>query len=322
MSDRNWQSVSSTDISATGNWSGNAALATGDTGILNGIGTAALATGLAYATNILGCTLHVFDSFTATMGLEASGTNLASYFKLGTSGGSTINIGRNVGGPRGNGSSMLLIDGNTGTQTVNVYKTGSPVGSYPPLCLIGTGVTLNAYGGSTGFAVRPGETGTLIALSLLQNDNSAAPEVRCGKGTTYPATVRVEYGDLRSLSSNGITTLKVSGEKGKFISEVESTGAVTTATLTDGGIMVVKGTGAVTTVNLGAGCTLDYTQDARAKTLDAVTAYKGSKVLLDNGISSSITHASGGTFVTVITCPDGIGTVEITAPAGMALKIQ
>ncbi len=323
MSDRVWSGTASTDASAAGNYSGNAAPVTGDNVILNDIGTANLETGLAYYTNVLGLTLNATDAFTDNVGLEASGTNNASFLKVGTSGTSHIYVGRNEGGNEGNGSPLMLLDGNSGTFIVNVYKTGSKNGAYPCLCLKGTAVTINAFGGETGFAIRPTDTGTLTALSLLKYTGFAPPVVRCGSATTFPSVVRVDAGALYSHSTHAISsTLYVNGPESITETQADSTGAIVNVDLSDGAKLIHKGTGAITAVTARANCVLDYSQDAQAKTLDEVQARAGSTINLDNGNASSITHSAGGTNVPIIHCPDGIGTVTISAPAGMALSIQ
>lgn len=322
MADRAWSSTNSTDASLAGNYSGNAAPATGDTLILNAVGTANLSTNLGYYTNVAGCTINALDGFVANVGAEASGTNAATYLVLGSSGTTNAYIGRTGGGLVGNGSPLFLLDGSSGTLKVNVYKTGSKTGSYPCLCVKGSAVTVNAYGGEMGFAVRPGETGTLSALNLLRSeDASTSPVVRCGKGATMPSTVIVERGTLYSNSTSTITTLKVSGPDAVFVSEADSTGAITNVVLTEGR-MIHKGTGGITTATVRANCTLDLTQDAQSKTLNTVYADAGAKVLLDNGNPSSITHSAGGTNLVTIVCTGGLGTVTISAPAGMQLSIQ
>lgn len=321
MADKVWSATASTDAAAAGNYAGGLPV-TGSNLILNNIGSSDLAVGLGYYTNVLGLTFNVYDAFTSKVGVEASGTNNATYLAVGTSGASVLYIGRSAGGIANNGSPLMLIDGSTGTMTANVYKTGSKSGAYPCLCLKGTGVAVNAFGGETGFAIRPTETGTLTALRMLKDTNYSPPVVRCGAGTTFPSTVPIERGTLYSNSTHAITTLKLSGPEAVAQTEADSTGAITNVDLSEGGKLIHKGTGAVTAVTARATCILDYTQDGQSKTLDAVVAHPGSSILLDNGIVGSITHSAGGTNVPIIFCPGGIGTVTITAPAGMALSIQ
>jgi hypothetical protein len=322
MADIVWTSTSSTDVSAAGNYAGGAPV-TGSNLILNGVGTASLTTAInTYPTNLLGLTLNATDAFTADIGLEASGTNNATFFKLGASGTNNAYIGRNMGGDVGNGSSLMLLDFNTATSNVFVYKTGSKSGAYPCLCIKGTQVALNVFSGELGFAIRPTDTGTLTALSMLDDDDFTPPVVRCGSGTTFPSTVRVDRGTLYSHSTHAMTALKVVGSEATVETEADSTGAVTYPDLYDGATLIHKGTGAITAATVRASCTLDLSHDAQSKTLDAVQAFAGSTINLDNGNASSITHSAGGTNVPVITCPDGPNTVTIHAPAGMALKIQ
>ncbi len=322
MADVVWSSTSSTSASTAGNYAGNSAPVTGDNVILNGVGTANIETALTFYTNVLGLTLNVYDTFVAKVGLEASGTNNASYLAVGTTGTSNVFVGRSAGGNSGNGSSLMLLSGSSGTFKVNVYKTGSKLGTYPCLCLKGTVVELNAFGGETGFAIRPTETGTLTQLRLLSDDQYSPPIVRCGSGTTFPSVVTVERGTLYSNSTHAITTLNISGPEAAVRTQTDSTGAITGVAMVEGSKFVHRGTGAITTATVRANCTLDLSQDAQAKTLDKVYADPESSILLDNGVAGSITHSAGGTNVPVIVCTGGIGTVKITAPAGMALSIQ
>lgn len=321
MADKVWSSTSSTDASASGNYAGGTP-STGDKLILNSIGTANLETGLASYTNVLGLTLDILDAFTAKVGLEASGTNNATYLAPGTSGTSNVFVGRNTGGSSGNGSSLILWNGSSGTSNIYVYKTGAKSGTYPSCCIKGTVVNLIAFGGETGFAIRPTETGTLTKLRLLSDENYSPPVVRCGAGATFPTTVTVERGTLYSNSTHSITTLNISGPQAAVRTETDSTGAFTGVVMVEGAKFVHRGTGAITTATVRTNCTLDLTQDAQAKTLDLVYADPDSEILLDNGVAGSITHSAGGTNVPVIVCTGGIGTVKITAPAGMALSIQ
>ncbi|HEY1189528.1 MAG TPA: hypothetical protein VGE74_17920, partial [Gemmata sp.] len=193
----------------------------------------------------------------------------------------------------------------------------------PVLCVKGATVNLYAYGGETGFAVRPGEVGTLGTLSLLkQTGQNTGAVVRVGKGAVWPTTVFVEAGTLYSHATNTLTTLKLTGGEGQAFTETDSTGAITGVDIGEGGKFFHRGTGGIAAATVRASSTFSLAQDARDKTLDEVVAYAGATIDLDNGKADSITHSGGGTNVPTIYCVDGIGTVTIKAPAGMSLNIR
>jgi hypothetical protein len=318
-----WTSTSGNSWTAVANWSGNAVPVNGDTITFNGVGTANLTSGLANATAVSSCTLNVDAAYTGTIGVESTGTATATYLEFAGTSTVTVNIGRRESDQAGNGVALLLLSC-PGTSTVNLFKVGSPSGQYPPACVkAGTATAINAYGGQLGVCVRPGEAGTLTALRLASNNQGDGnPLVRIGPGVTMPSAVYIEAGAVYTRSTGTAAFVSVTGNGASYVVQPDATGAHTNIEIADGGSVTYCGTGTITNATVRANCTLDMTQSPTAKSIDSIYADEGARILLDNGVSGSITHSGGGTNLVTIFVNGDMSRVTITKPDGMAVKVQ
>jgi len=285
------------DFNTGANWSGGSAPTTGDTIILNGTSNVALTSNLNQSAST-GVTLIITHASSAQIGTDVDG--VATYLQIGAS---NVIIGRSDGGT-GNGSQLILLDLGSTASAVNILQSSSTSANqkYPPIGIKGTAVTLTPSGGTTGVAVRPGETATLAALKTTRGGNST-PTIYLGSGVT-PTAISVDAGTVNSLSDNTCASARVSG--GTY--NVSGTGAHTLLNVDDG-TCNYTGVGTITAANIRGSLLMGA--DARAKTITDATIYKNATLDIDNGVPGSIT------FTNPIQYPDGIGAVTIRTPAGV-----
>lgn len=318
MASKTWTASAAGSFATGANYDDNTAPATGDVVKYNSISTQNVTSGLS-ATGVLGVTLDVTAGYSGKIGVEGAGIVPAAYLTLGVTGTQTVYVGRNDGGTAGNGPQLALIKPNSAnTVNVYVYRTGSAANNYPPACFLGQAVNLYCYGGETGFAVRPGETGTLATLTLGVSPEAGAsgnPVVRVGAGATLPAAVNIEAGSLYSQSTGAVTTVNVNGQSAKYVVEAGATGAHTTINVYEGKC-IYNGTGAITTVNVRSGATFDMSQDQRGgKSVTTINVDEGGEVLLDNGVNGSIA-------VTTVTVRGDPRKIKLSKPVGMSITLN
>lgn len=307
------------------NYDDNAAPASGDTVVFTSIGTGSITQGLSQ-TNIAAITLDFRAGYTGSVGTESSGSNGASYLTLGATGAQVLYVGRNLGGSGGNGMTMGLFNlPSTNGATVFGYRTGSATNNYPPVTLKGAAMTLHLYGGEYGFCVRPGEAGTLSAVSLDKASDYAngSPVLRIGKGAVVPSVMNVANGQCYSSSTNTATTINVIGAGTKYVAEPDNSGAHTNINIEEGATVTYLGTGAISAATIRANCQFDASQDTQSgKQFGTFHLYEGAVLNLDNGANGTITGTGGGTnLVSVITYCDP-EKVKINIPSGMSISLQ
>lgn len=297
MSIRRWISTSSNDFNTAANWSGGSVPVSNDTIIFDGTGTADLLTNLAQSA-VTGITLIITHANEANIGSDAAG--VAAYFQIGAS---SCSIGRSDGGV-GNGSGLILLDFGSTSNATNVLQTSqsSDNAKYPPVCIKGTGVTLTVSGGTVGVAVRPGETAT-VTVKTTNGLEGSSPSLFLGAGvTTTLATI--DAGTLQSLSDNTTSDARVTNGTYTY----SGTGAHT-ALEVDGGTVIYNGTGTITTATVRG--ELNFSHDARAKTVTNCSVYRGAILDVDNGVPGGIV------FTNAIQYPDGLDEVQVRTPAGV-----
>jgi len=296
-----WISTSSTSFNTAGNWSTGAAPSNGDTVIFNYLGTANCSTNL--GTSLTTVTLIVEKSYTGTIGSISGAT--WTYLVLD---GGTLHYHPTTGQGSPSGSPQVLVGFGSTAAVVNVYDSASTSSAvyYPPLLVKGTSLTLNHSGGSVGIGTEPGVASTLTAANVIQGSGSISPKLYIGDNVTTTA-LTANAGEILSRTNVTVAAATISGSaKYTYL----GTGAHTTLTIGDGGVVTHQGTGAIATLNVTG--TFDRTKDTRAITLGgtAFNIYKGARLLLDNGKASSITRSNKS----FLGC--SIQDLEITLPVG------
>lgn len=235
--------------------------------------------------------LNIDSTFTGKLGLPQQNSAgyyeyLATYLAIGAT-------SCTIGAGTGSGSSMLRIDfGSVQTNLLILNTSSAGTSGQPALWLKGTNASnvANVSGGQVGLAFDLGSSMTLATLNVTAGAN-APPVVQYGAGLTLGAA-NVQAGRLYGLA--GLTTLTQDG------GEVTLTGLaavnVTTATVR-GGRMYYDATGTIGTLAAYATGYVDFTRDARAKTVTNCTAYGGSTV------KDPMKHV---TFTNPVSAPDGI----------------
>lgn len=165
--------------------------------------------------------------------------------------------------------------------TANVYETGRGLDEgLEALLWKGTHASnvLNVSGDSeVGVAVLGGEAATIATVRV---EDAAA--LRLGSGCTL-TTVNVYGGTLETNSA--ITTLtQRAGEV------VHRSGAITTATLTNGGTLDYRSSGTITTLTVGSGSTVTFDNDPQARTVSAADMWAEASISAENG---TVTWSAG-----------------------------
>lgn len=173
-----------------------------------------------------------------------------------------------IGHGNGAGSGRIKIDFG-GVQT-NLLVYGSASGADPDLEAIlvkgsHVGNAAVVSGGSVAIAGFGGETAALATLALAAGTNGA-PQVRTGAGCTL-TTLNMANGDV--LLGTAPTTVNKTG--GSLVIE---DGNATTLN-ERGGDTTYLGAGTITTLLVGAGGSVDFSQDIRARTITNCTLYAG-----------------------------------------------
>ncbi len=253
MATKFWDSTSASSWATAGNWSDGVAPLSGDTLYLNHLGTGSitsgLATGIGSGAGAESLTMYIEQGWTGSLGSIAAG--IATYLTFSaTLETLTVHIGQQSGQGSGSGSPQILIDStNVTAATLHLYdscSSGTEV-YYPPIMLKGAW-TIIQYGGNYGLAVRPGETGTLTAGSIVPDgDANVQPQATFGAGATI-TRLDAATGVILNRSSNAIAALNLSGNPEYTY---EGSGQHTAASILGTAQVLDKGTGAWPTFTLG-----------------------------------------------------------------------
>jgi hypothetical protein len=272
--------------SNTANWSTGAVPVSTDDVVLENSAVGILY-GLAQSAVTL-TSLTVRMSFAAQIGLPevntSSGTDYHEYRSryLAISA-TTVTVGE------GDGTGPTLINLNVGTVacTLNVRNAGSPlVTDTEVIQWKGTNAAnvVNVSKGSVAIAGFGGDSATVATLrvSYVSSQTSDAT-VRCGSGTTL-TTVTVNGGAV-DLSS-AVTTLTMNG------GTVTCRGTMTGATVTiNSGTLYWLSSGTITTASVGNNGTIDWSQDARTRTVtNVLNVYPGATL---NDPLATVTFSAG-----------------------------
>lgn len=219
-----------------------------------------------------------------------------TYLKLGTA--TTVDIGLGDGP----GSSLIRLHTGSNATTLRVWKMGSPTeAGLPALQLQGSHASnvLNAYSGTIGLAVNPGETAQFPTINAgYETSQSSDVQIICGSGCTLGGTITQSGGIVDATTAT--TTWSISG--GDAI--LRGTATLTTLNL-DGGTMTYRSSGTLTTANVGSDGTLDFSRDLRSRTVTNCYASAGARVLdpfktvtFSNGVKCSRSGLQSGTRTT------------------------
>lgn len=280
--------------------------------IFNHLGTASvttnLATGVGSGAGAESLTIIVENTYAGAIGTVASGapTYLTFAATLETL---TVYIGQKTGDAGSSGSGRIYIDStNVTAATAYVFDSGSSSTDtyYPPVLLKGTW-TVDQKGGSVGFNVRPGETGTLTLGTIVsENDPNVAPSLHVGMGATV-TSLKAKTGTIYSRSSNTTAALVLSGDA---YYAYEGSGSHTAASCDNDAVILDKGTGtAWSTLNL-SGKYLRRGVSAVTVGGTAANFHPGATYDIANGVTGTTTTSNKalnrcglGNGLTVITNP-------------------
>ena len=193
-----------------------------------------------------------------------------TYLTLGTA--TVVDIG--IGD--GPGSSLIRLNLGTNASTVRVWKMGSPTDvGLPALQLQGSNASnvLNAYSGTIGLAVNPGETAQFPTITAgYETSQSSDVALTCGTGCTLGGTITQSGGIVDATTA--VTTWTVNGGE----ASLRGTATLTTLNL-DNGNFNYRSSGTMTTANVGSDGTLDFSRDLRSRTVTNCYASAGARVL-------------------------------------------
>lgn len=279
MATKFWISTSSTSFSTGANWSDTNAPANDDVLVFNHLGTANCTSDL--GTSLTGLTIIVEKSYTGRIGVLSGST--ATYLVID---GGTIHIGQQSGQGSASGSNLIMINNGSTAATYNIYDSSSSSAStyYPPILIKGTSMTVNQFGGSVGVAALTGETAA-GAFNVSKGAGSIDPSLFLGAGVT-PSAIYQNAGSVYNRANNTVTLVDKNGGTYRY----DGTGAHTTIN-NYGGTVYSEGTGTVTTLRNGG--TVDFSRDARAKTVSNCDLYKGGIIDLRTGKQLSVTFSAG-----------------------------
>jgi hypothetical protein len=300
MATKYWISTSSTSFNTAANWSDNVAPANGDTLIFNYLGTASVLTNL--STVLTTVTIIKEKSYVGSIGSISGAT--WTYLVLD---GGTLYYEQTTGQGSASGSPLCMINFGGTAAVANVYDSASQSSTiyFPPLLLKGTSLTVHQSGGSLGVAPEPGSTSTLTAMRIIKGQGAIPPKLYLGQGVTTTA-LTAETGTITSRSDQTQTAATIDGDA---VYDWLGTGAHTTLTVGEGGKVRHRGTGTITTLNVVG--EFDRTAETRALTVTNTNIYEGAKILLDNGVSASVTRTNAPVFVQC-----AIQDVTISMPLG------
>lgn len=219
--------------------------------------------------------LNIAASFTGTIGLpEVNSDGSADYYEYRSQYLAISATTLNIGTGEGRGSGRIKINVGTNQTAVNVRATGTGLDQdVPALLWKGThaGNVMNATAGSIGVAWFGGETATLATLTVGYVQ-SRETDVKLIAGAGLSLTTLSMSGGQVTLAA-GLTTITKNGGTLVLLA-----GSVTTWT-DDQGTSAYLGTGTITTLNVGSGCSFEFTRDMRARTVTNTNLYRGSSTL-------------------------------------------
>lgn len=264
---------STTDVAVTTNWSALALPGAGDDVYVEANPSG---TDYSMAASLTTFATTNFKSFNVSQTYTGQIGTASAYLQIACTG--PTNFGYQVGGgTSGTGSTRAKIDNGTAVTTFNIYNTASTSADAGKgaLQLLGSNAAniLNISQGLVSVAITPGETSTLATIT-------SAGSLFLGGGVTL-TTVNVN-GGLAQIQS-ATTTLNIYNGT----ASVYGTIASTTVNIAASGALAWYSSGTVTNMNNSG--LVDYSGDARAKTITTPKAYKGSIWNLDNGNKGSIT---------------------------------
>jgi hypothetical protein len=303
MANKTWISTSSTDFATAGNWNPSGAPASGDTIYFVLPGTANVTTSLNQS-SLTGCTVIIEDASPTQIGSFSGG--VATYLQLG---GGTFKIGGGTGIGVAAGSSRLMFDtgGTAATYTILNTAVASVTGdaNVPPLQLKGTAITINAYSGNIGVAVRSGETSTVTSLTTTIQSNRAIPNIYLGTGVTLTALSH-NAGTIHSRSAQTLPNAVLNGGTYRYA----GTGSHTNITANTDSIIYYDGSGGVTGNFILQGGKFNGSGNAESKTFANTYLYSG-EFNIDNGVAGSFV------FTNPIQYPNGFSNLTLIVPAGV-----
>lgn len=286
-----WISTSSTDVSATANYSTGAIPVNGDTLILDGTGTANLLLNLNTFAAVTFAAIYIDQANACQIG-SISAAGVATYFQHASA---AVYIGGNTGQGSPTGSTLILLDSGSTSCAVAVYDSASSSAAnpyLPPIQLKGTAITLDQTGGNVAIAARGTETSTLVSGTIAKGNGKSVstPNLYLGQGVTVTA-LTMAAGTVLNRATPTIAAATINGGTYTYT----GTGAHTALNTGFNGICYYSGTGTVTALaNAGQ---FDRTQDGRTMTLTATTLYRGAKFYLDNGKAGSTIRTAAPVLV-------------------------
>lgn len=173
----------------------------------------------------------------------------------------------------GQSSGMVQIDGGSTGCTILVQQTASPapaaVQGRPAFAWRGSGSsTLEVVKGSVGIAIEPGDTATLTSVQTAYKSNPQT-DVNLTLGSGVTLTTVQAYGGQVTVQSN-VTSLTV--RNGATVT-VLGAAAVATLDVENGEVDWLSSGNVSSTATVGPRGVLDFSRDARPKTVAAATVY-------------------------------------------------
>lgn len=255
-----WQGAVSTDYAVSGNWTNGVPTTSSDVRLTFGA-----ANPIDASLNQSGVTISTFtqdQGYTLTVGDDT--TYLQLHCPL-------TYLGTPSPSGSGNGSGRININfgANVSVCTVLASANAALDPNVSPVRLLGTSLTLNAYGGIVGLGETLGETSTLTAL------------VVDGATVTLGAGVTMTLLNLFSgtVTNNTTITVPAANVYGNYTSN--GTATHTALTVLNKGIAVMNAPCTITALIYDG--TLDLSQGAGVVTITNATRYPGGKILDPNG---------------------------------------
>jgi hypothetical protein len=235
-----------------------------------------------------GMTLYVYKEFTGTIGSIHATTGVPTYFQLDAT---VVEIGAKTGTGSPAGSPLILLDTAASACVCRIYDSASTSNDTyrPPIQLKGTALTVIHAGGKAGVALRDSETSTVTYQGNPNGEASEAAHFTIGRGTTRTAVEVASECTVLDYSDNTATSIINRGNLTTL-----GSGAITAAKNYETGVLDVRGTGTITALENSGSIT--FAKDARAKTVSAAVAFKGSTWDFRNGNPLSVTLTTGIDF--------------------------
>ena len=179
-----------------------------------------------------------------------------------------------IGAGDGNGSAMIKINTGSVATAVTVMKTASATETNcGAVQWKGTnaGNTLTVQRGDVGVATQGGETATIATLAVSYSTSvSNDASVVCGSGVTL--TTINQFGSTLEINSAAVTCNVSAGTL-----TVNGTSTITTATV-EGGTLYHQSSGTITTLVVSASGTIDFSRDAKTRTVINTSVYTGAAI--------------------------------------------